>query len=448
MRGLVVDLFAGGGGASTALEAALGRPVDIALNHDATAIAVHKANHPRTTHFPEDIWSVDPKIAVGRRRVDIIWASPDCTSHSRARGGKPRQSGKRVLAEAVLKWVRATLPRVLFLENVEEFTKWCPLDADGHPIKEREGESFRLWIGKLRLLGYVVEWRVLDASEFGAPTKRRRLFLVARLDGRPIAWPEPTHGPGRLPLLTAASCIDWSIPCPSIFDRKKPLVEKTLARVAGGIRRYVLDAPKPFIVRDFAPTLVQTGYGERPGQAPRALDLHEPMGTLVAGGVKQALIAAYLVKHFSGVYGQPLDRPASTITAVDHHALAALSLAKFRGTSDSHPGSTDPDAPLPTISAGGTHFAQVVTLLSRHGIHRDPVVMVDGTPHTIVDIGLRMLRPHELLRAQFGRFAAGCDLSAATKIGDQVRLIGNSVCPEVAEAIVRANLSTAESEAA
>lgn len=484
-RGIVVDLFAGGGGASLALQAAFGH-VDIALNHDATAIAVHTANHPNTTHFTADIWSVDPRAAVGRRKVYAIWASPDCTSHSRAKAGKPRETGKRILAEAVLKWVRATEPQILFMENVEEFQKWGPLGDDGHPLKEREGELFRLWVGKLRLLGYVVEWRILDASRFGAPTKRRRLFLVARRDGQPISWPDPTHGPGLQPVLTAASCIDWSIPCPSIFERKRPLADKTLDRIAEGIRRYVLENPRPFIIkvnhgRDrnrsasiddplstvtatqrghalVAPSLVQTGYGERPGQTPRALDLQEPMGTLVAGGVKQGLVAAYLVKHFGDpgrkrgggvVLGADLNDPVPTVTVRDHNSLAALALAKFRGTGPGQPMSTDPLEPMPTISAGGIHVAQVLAFLSSRGVTREPVVMVEGVPHAIVDIGMRMLEPDpELKRAQLGEFADDFDLSAATTKGAKNRLLGNMVCPHPALALIRANCGAAESEAA
>ncbi len=448
MKGLIVDLFAGGGGASTGIEAALGRTVDVAINHSATALAVHEANHPKTRHLTADIWEVDPRMVCGKRRVELLWASPDCRHFSRAKSGVPRSKSVRSLAEVVVEWARAVSPAVILLENVQEFTTWGPLDeTTGLPIKERSGETFRLWVGKLRLLGYRVEWRVLDSSHFGAPTKRKRLFLVARCDGEPIEWPEPTHGPGLAPFRTAAECIDWTLPIPSIFERQKPLAEKTLARIAEGVRRFVIDTEEPFIVKNFAPVLVQTGYGERPGQAPRALDLHEPMGTLVAGGVKQGLVAAFLTKHFGGVYGQPLARPASTVTAQDHHALTAVALAKFRGTSESHPMSCNPKEPLPTISAGGIHVAAVATLLTRFGVTPKPVV-IDGESYGISDIGMRMLEPHELLKAQFGRFAESYDLSAATTKSAKVRLIGNSVCPEVAEALVRANVRSAKARVA
>lgn len=469
-RGLIVDLFAGGGGASTGLEAALGRPVDLAINHSAVALAVHEANHPRTRHLTADLFEVDPRVATRGRRVDVLWASPDCTHHSRAKGGKPRSQKIRSLAHVVVEWARAVRPRVIFVENVQEFLEWGPLDEDGHPIKSRKGESFGFWRGALELLGYRVEHRILDASLYGAPTRRRRLFIVARCDGEAITWPDPTHGPGRLPLRTAAECIDWSLPCPSIFERKRPLAEKTLWRIAQGIRRYVIDNPQPFIVRHdgerWAPTLVQTGYGERPGQAARALDLHEPLGTVVAGGQKHALAYA-LLKHYGGVVGQPIEAPTSTITATDHHGLAAVTLAKFRGTDPSQPGSCPVDAPLPTISAGGVHVAEVRAFLTAYygsdatggqslrdplrtitAKHRLGLVTVAGGDFQIVDIGMRMLQPHELLKAQFGGFADGYDLSAARTKAAQIRLIGNSVCPDVVEALVRSNLRRGEARAA
>lgn len=215
MRGLVIDLFAGGGGASTGLEAALGRDVDIAINHDATAMDVHKANHPRTRHLEANIWDVKPLEATLGLPVDILWASPDCTHFSVAKGGKPRQKNIRSLAWSVVKWAEAVSPKIIFLENVAEFRGWGPLDKDGHPIRAKKGFEFNRWKRALERLGYVVDYRVIDASTLGAPTKRKRLYLVARRDGLPIRWPEPTHGNGRKPLHTAAECIDWSLPCPN-----------------------------------------------------------------------------------------------------------------------------------------------------------------------------------------------------------------------------------------
>lgn len=486
---LIVDLFAGGGGASTGIEAALDRPVSVAVNHSATALAVHRVNHPRTMHLVTDVFEVDPRTAVRGRRVDVLWASPDCTHFSVAKGGKPRAQGIRSLAEVVVTWAQQVKPRVIFVENVREFLTWGPLDAEGYPVKERAGELFERWRVRLELLGYVVDWRVLDASAYGAPTRRKRLFIVARCDGRPVVWPSPTHGPGLAPYHTAAECIDWSIPCPSIFERKRPLAAKTLARIAAGIRRFVLETPAPFIVKVnhggaesrveaidrplttvtaarrghalVAPTLVQTGYGERRGQRPRSLDLREPLGTVVAGGAKHALVTAFLAKHFGGVVGTPMGARVSTVTARDHHSLVTSTLVKLRG--ECH--GADVTEPMPTITAGGTHIAEVRAFLAayygsdagqaldeplRTLVTRDRfgIVMVEGVEHVITDIGMRMLEPHELLRAQFGRFAEGYDLSAATSKAAKVRLIGNSVCPEVAEALVRANAATHHSQEA
>lgn len=480
--GLIVDLFAGGGGASTGIEAALGRSVDIAINHDPIALAVHKANHPGSEHFESNIWEVKPLMATRGRPVDLLWASPDCTHFSVAKGGKPRKQNIRSLAWVVVRWANEVRPTVICLENVSEFKGWGPLGKDGKPVKQKMGQTFRAWSRKLERLGYVVDYRVCDASTYGAPTKRRRLFLVARCDGQPIRWPNPTHGKGLKPLHTAAECIDWSLPCPSIFERKRPLAEKTLWRVAQGVRRFVLEAARPFIVKVnhgkadhrtesidqplttitasqrghalVAPTLIQIGYGEREGQAARVPGLEKPFGTIVAGGQKHALVAAFLNKHFGGVVGRSIDQPA--ITAKDHHSLTAATLVKMRGQCHG----AQLDLPLPTITASGTHLAEVRAFLTAYHASDyaggyganllDPMrtlttkdrlglVIVEGCMYEIADIGLRMLQPHELLRAQFGRFAAGYDLSPAKTKSAKVRLIGNSVSPENAEAIVRAN---------
>ncbi|NOK06213.1 MULTISPECIES: DNA cytosine methyltransferase [Myxococcus] len=512
-----VVLFAGFGGADKGIEAA-GHRVHVAINHDETAIAAHRKNFPHARHYVTDVWEVEPREATRGHPVGLLWASPDCTHFSVAKGGTPREKNIRSLAWVVVDWARKVRPRCIFLENVSEFRTWGPLGPDGRPDKARMGETFDQWLGALQILGYQVDFRVLDASQYGAPTKRRRLFLVARCDGQPIRWPEPTHGPGRLPLRTAAECIDWSLPCPSIFERKRPLAEKTLWRIAEGLRRFVLENPEPFIVgcggragqtpptpvgapvgtitakNDralvvpsivkvnhggqadrgepidaplstvtaarrghalVAPTLVQTGYGERPGQRARYLDLHEPLGTVVADGQKHALVTSFLAKHYGGVVGVPFDgRPMDTITATDHHSLAAATLLKVQGES----AGWDVRTPMPTIVAGGNHVAEVRAFLTTYygegstgqrvdrpmrtitALARMGLVMVAGVQHQIVDIGMRMLEPEELLRAQFGRFAEGYDLSAATSKAAKVRLIGNSVCPEVAEAVVRANM--------
>ena len=449
---LIIDLFAGGGGASAGIEAALGRPVDFAVNHDAVAIAVHLANHPDTLHFVRDVFEVKPFEVTGGRPVGLLWASPDCTHFSVAKGDVPRDHGIRSLAWVVVDWAREVRPRVICLENVREFQGWGPLSADGRPDKAKKGETFAEWATALRSLGYEVDWRVLDASEFGAPTKRKRLFLVARRDGVPISWPEPTHGPGLLPIRTAAECIDWSLPCPSIFTRKRPLAEKTLWRIAQGIRKFVLEVPRPFII----------GCGGRAGQTePTPIDA--PVGTITAKN-DRSLVTAFLAKHFGGVVGQSLEKPIGTITAKDHHSLAAVCLAKFRGTDPNQPASLPVTDPIPTINAGGIHVAEVrAFLLAYYGSgsvgqdlndplrtitakHRLGLVTVEGIDYQIIDIGMRMLSPAELLRAQFGTFAASYDLSQAKTQAAKVRLIGNSVCPQVAEAVVRAQFQQTHQE--
>ncbi|MEO1575546.1 MAG: DNA cytosine methyltransferase, partial [Pseudomonadota bacterium] len=308
---LVVDNFAGGGGASIGIERGIGRPVDIAVNHDELAIAMHEANHPHTTHYRESVWDVDPRV-VCNGPVGLAWFSPDCTHFSRARGAVPAKKEIRGLAWVVLRWAALVRPRVIMLENVPEFATWGPLTRKRgranhpRPCKFRQGLTFDRWRAQLEALGYQTDVRELVACDYGAPTIRKRLFMVARCDGLPIAWPEPTHGPGLLPYRTAAECIDWSVPCPSIFERKRPLAEATLRRIAAGLKRYVLESALPFIVPithtkggnmahsideplrtittarggEFvlvAPGLVQTGYGERKGQAPRALNLQAPL---------------------------------------------------------------------------------------------------------------------------------------------------------------------------
>lgn len=441
---LVVDLFAGGGGASEALEQALGRPVDIAINHSPAAIAMHAANHPETRHFCEDIFAVSPREAAGGRRIAFLWASPDCTHHSRAKGGKPRESGRRALADVVIRWAEEVRPRVIFLENVEEFEDWGPLDEEGSPIKALSGTLFRAWAAKLTELGYTLEWTSIVAADYGAPTTRKRLFLVARCDGAPVVFPEPTHGRGRPAAWRPASeIIDWALPCPSIFERPRPLAEATLRRIATGIQRYVIGSARPFIVPTsaglVAPTLVQTGYGERKGQAPRALDLGKPLGTVVAGGGRHALVAALITKHYGGVVGHGLERSLGTVTTVDHHALTTAQLlpagagrreavhaflVKYYGTGGQQQDLFD--------------SLHTVTTKARFGL-----VMVHGEPYAIADIGMRMLAPHELFAAQGFppdyQIAPLYNGKPLTKTA-QTELVGNSVSPPPARALVLANI--------
>ncbi len=459
----VVDLFAGGGGASTGIFTATGRHPDVAVNHNPAALAVHAVNHPGTRHEVEDVFDVNPRRVTGGRPVGLLWMSPDCTHFSKAKGGKPRDKGTRSLAWVAIRWASEVRPRVIILENVEEFVTWGPLCDAGQPIAHRKGETFAEWLRALQALGYQTEHRTLVAADYGAPTTRKRLFLVARCDGEPIVWPEPTHGRGRArPWRTAAEIIDWTIPCPSIFDRARPLAEATLRRIAEGVRRYVLEAPRPFIVSYYGasssgrgadaplptattrdrfglvvPTLIQTGYGEREGQTPRALDLHRPLGTVVAGGAKHALVAAMLTKHYGGVVGHEVDRAIGTITTQDHHALTSATLVpegadrreevvafltKFYGTSTG----AQLGLPVPTVTAGGSHLG---------------LVTVHGERYAIADIGMRMLVPRELFAAQGFPDDYAIDIEHEGKPlpkTTQIALAGNSVCPPLAEAIVRA----------
>lgn len=510
---LVADLFAGGGGASSGIARAIGRDPDIAINHCPEAIAVHAANHPGTRHFQSNIWEVDPVIACEGRSVGLLWASPDCKDHSRAKGSKPLRSKKiRALAWVVTRWAKTVRPRVIFCENVEEFEGWGPL-VDGRRDPKRAGQTFRAWVRKLRSYGYKVEWRVLVAADYGAPTTRRRLFLVARCDGEPIVWPEPTHGKGRPhPWRPAADVIDWSIPCPSIFGRKKPLAEATLRRIARGIERYVVNAAEPFIVPvthhgdvrvhaigeplrtvtganrgEFAliaPFVVRhghystiTGAGLREGCGAgtfRGQPLNQPLATVCATNDKH-IVAALVTKHYGGMVGHEPTRPLGTVTAKDHHALTAAFLTKFYGTSTGAP----MVEPMPTVTAGGGkgggHIGAVRAFLIRYNRGGAPgreaqlplptvtsrdrfgLVMVRGEAYQIVDIGMRMLVPHELFGAQ--GFPPDYEIAPLfqgpkqkrprplTKTA-QIMLAGNSVVPQVAEAIVRANVGRRRARAA
>ena len=528
---LDVDNFAGGGGASLGISTAFNKPIDIAVNHDAEALAMHAANHPETLHLREDVWQVKPKAVCKGRPVRVAWFSPDCTHHSKAKGGKPREKRIRGLCWVAVRWARDVKPLCIMLENVEEFQDYGPLDKTGHPIKARKGEMFRRFVRALRRLGYKVEWRVLVAADYGAPTIRKRLYLVARCDGQPIVWPEPTHAKNpEAGLFTthlkrwrgAHECIDWSIPCPSIFERKKPLAENTLKRIAEGLRRYVIECADPFVVayahgtgapyivkpnhayewfrgqsleqplptqtqeNQFAlvtpylsgidnkssgagavwpageplrtttmenrfalvaPSLVQTGYGEREGQSPRALDIEQPLGTVVATG-KHALVSAFLAKHYGGVVGQDAGNPLGTVTAVDHHSLVAAHLEVMYSNSKG----ADLREPMPTVTAQAGHIAEVRAFLTKcYGTGngsslREPMgtvtskdrmglVVIHGLPYQIADIGLRMLQPRELARAQG---FPDTYILTGTKTS-QVARIGNSVCPDVAEALVSAN---------
>ena len=419
-----IDLFAGGGGASEGFKWATGRSPLVAINHDQDSIIMHAKNHPGTMHLCESIFDVEPFLPHGMP-LDFLWASPDCTHFSRAKGGKPRSKEIRGLAWVVVDWARKVQPKVIGLENVPEFETWGPLDEKGMLIKERKGETFQEFVGELRKLGYQVEWRNLVAADYGAPTTRKRLFLLARCDGRPLVWPAPTHGPGReLPWRTAAECIQWDIPCPSIFTRKKPLADKTLARIAEGLKRYVVEADDPFLLYPDGDTLVpfgiQTRNGERKGQTPRTFDLGKPMNTITSQGSQGALVAAFLAKHYTGVIGQPLNKTIGTITAKDHHSLVAAFLMKYYGTGGQ----------LQSLS-GPMH---TIVSKARFGL---VTVNISGEEYVITDIGMRMLQPRELARAQ--GFLDTYHLTG-TKTS-QIARIGNIAPPHVVRALVAANFN-------
>lgn len=455
---LIVDNFAGGGGASTGIEMALGRPVDIAINHDPDAISMHTVNHPQTRHYLDDVWQVDPREVTQGQPVGLAWFSPDCTHHSKARGGMPVSTRVRGLAWVVLKWAGLVRPRVIMLENVEEFEGWGPLTRTRKPCKRRKGMIFDKFISQLQDLGYAVEWRQLRACDYGAPTIRKRLFLIARCDGQPIAWPEPTHGPGLTPYRTAADIIDWSLPCPSIFERKRPLAEKTMARIAKGIQRFVVEASSPYIVPDGAAFLTEHANASNS----RVFDASEPLRTQMASvkGGHFALCTAFLAKHYGGVTGVPIHTPLPTVTTRGtQNQLVTSHLVKLRNNQF---GQSVLD-PIPTLTAGGGHIGEVRAFLMKYysrGANVSPVteplhtvtakdrvglVTVRGEDYQIVDIGMRMLKPHELFAAQgfppdyiIDRDAQGNRFTVTA----QVARCGNSVPPPPVTAMVRANLAS------
>ena len=420
----VVDLFCGAGGTSLGVEMGLGVSPVAAVNHWDYAIRTHAQNHPTTLHFQEDVFNVAPWQAARGLSIDLLVGSPDCTHFSTAKGSAPRDTGRRALADVFIRWAREIRPRVIILENVREFQGWGPLDSAGQPIPERKGELFRAWVGALEAEGYVVEWRLLRACDYGAPTSRLRLFVVARRDGQPIRWPAPTHGAGLIPYRTAAEIIDWSLPCPSIFDRPRPLADATCRRIAEGIQRFVVGAAKPFIAT--------IGYGERAGQSPRIASTDAPLSTVVAGGVKHALVSAFIARHFSGASGREVQAPLPTVTTVDHNALVcaatgsdktprvAAFLQKFYGASDAQ--NQGVQVPLGTVTTRD-RFALTT-------------VNISGEPWQIVDIGMRMLQPRELASAQ--GFPADYIFNGSKT--DQTAAIGNSVVPQVMAALTRANL--------
>ena len=564
---VAVDLFAGGGGASEGIRRAIGRAPIVAVNHCPHAIEMHARNHPNTIHLQESVHDVEPLDHVRGQRVDLLWASPDCRHHSRAKGGRPLKKDIRGLAWVVVRWARVVAPEVICLENVREFEDWGPLYPEEHPdpklrsrpIPERKGETFQKFVGALRGAGYQVEWRVLNAADYGAPTSRERLVLIARRGFTPIVWPEPTHGPGRpKPYRTAAECIDWSIPSCSIFATpdeakawreqwkhvegvdgtpKRPLAAATMRRIAEGLRRFVLEAPDPFIVatghqssdagkvrsaheplstvvtkaehlvctpyvmpnntnnvpraigepvptittgwRNYliAPALVNTRNGEREGQRPRVRGLDQPAPTVTAQGSQGALMSAFLEKfHGSARAGQVVGAPAPTITSGGgrgggHAGLVSAFLAKhYGGPNGKQAPGADLRGPLGTITSrdsqgpvlaplaavgqdmgraaavaaflvkfygqGGQHQAvgeplHTIVTKARFGL---VTVDIGGEEYVVTDIAMRMLQPRELARAQ----GVSDDYVLTGTKAQQTARIGNMVCPDMAEAVVRA----------
>jgi DNA (cytosine-5)-methyltransferase 1 len=443
---LIVDNFAGGGGASTGIELATGYSVDIAINHDPEAIKMHKANHPNTKHYCENVWAVDPVKACNGHPVGLAWFSPDCKHFSKAKGGKPKDKNIRGLAWVALRWAGLVRPRVIMLENVEEFKTWGPLNRRHHPIKSKQGRTFEKFVQQLTDLGYEVQFKELVAADYGAPTMRKRFFMIARCDGKPIIWPEPTHAPadseevkkGLLkPYVGAYTQLDFSLPCPSIFDTSeeikekygiravRPLAQKTMDRIARGLKKFVLDNPEPFIIqcnhggerrpndiREPMPTITgKHGYGivepymVQIGQTgftkDRSKDVREPLTTIVSknehclisptliqyhsetskDGVRgqtiedpimtvdssnrYGLVASFLQKYYDGGYkgaGDTLENPLPTVTAWDHNSVVTANLIQMNNHCDGR----DLRDPIPTITAGDGHFGEVRAFLIKY----------------------------------------------------------------------------------
>lgn len=443
---LIVDNFAGGGGASTGIELATGYSVDIAINHDPEAIKMHKANHPNTKHYCENVWAVDPVKACNGHPVGLAWFSPDCKHFSKAKGGKPKDKNIRGLAWVALRWAGLVRPRVIMLENVEEFKTWGPLNRRHRPIKSRQGKTFEKFVQQLTDLGYEVEFKELIAADYGAPTMRKRFFMIARCDGKPIVWPEPTHSPSdseevkaglKKPYVGAYTQLDFSLPCPSIFDTSeeikekygiravRPLAQKTMDRIARGLKKFVLDNPEPFIIqcnhggerrpndiREPMPTITgKHGYGivepymVQIGQTgftkDRSKDVREPLTTIVSknehclisptliqyhsetskDGVRgqtiedpimtvdssnrYGLVTSFLHKYYDGGYkgaGETVENPLPTVTAWDHNSVVTANLIQM----NNHCDGKDIRQPLPTITAGDGHFGEVRAFLIKY----------------------------------------------------------------------------------
>jgi DNA (cytosine-5)-methyltransferase 1 len=496
---LIVDNFAGGGGASTGIEMATGYSVDIAINHDPEAIKMHKANHPRTKHYCENVWAVDPIAACKGNPVGLAWFSPDCKHFSKAKGGKPKDKNIRGLAWVACRWAGLVRPRVIMLENVEEFRTWGPLNRRHHPVKNKQGKTFERFVRQLEELGYEVQFKELVAADYGAPTMRKRFFMIARCDGKSIVWPEPTHAPADSeevkaglfkPYVGAYTQIDFSLPCPSIFDTSeeikekygiravRPLAPKTMERIARGLKKFVLDNPEPFII--------QCKFNND------AQDIKKPLGTITTIG-SHLLVEPYLSVNRENHFGSDMREPIHTITSNNQHMLMTPTLIQYhsetaqgevRGQTIKEPIMTvdgsnryglvtsflskfyktcigqDEREPLHTVTTSAGHFGEVRAFLIKYygdatgqdikqpldtvtTKDRFGLVTIEGVDYQIVDIGLRMLKPRELYGCQgFPEdYIIDHDYTGKTyPRTEQVRRCGNAVCPPIPAALVRANL--------
>lgn len=468
---IIVDQYAGGGGASVGITEGLQTDVTLAINHSPGAIAMHKTNHPNTKHYCESIFDVCPVEATKGRPVGLMWASPDCKHYSKAAGGRPVDKSIRCLSWSIIKWAASVPVRVISMENVEEIMQWGPVEefkpGKYRPIKDKQGETFNAFVAAMTTgldksdpawseiretlgssfkhyekieqgLGYKLEHRILRASDYGAPTIRKRLFIVARNDNLPIVWPEKTHGLGREPYKPASSIMDFNIPVKSIFNRRKPLVPKTMERLAKGFQRFIIENDEPFTI---------------PSDQPVTFKQDDAPDT-VYRSQSDNMSVAFIAKHYTGVNGSSIRDPLHTITCKDHNALVVSHLVKFKGTNIGH----SMDAPMHTICCGN-HHAECRTVLKKLASNESGsalpnplrsfsdadqfgLVTIRGEQYIIVDIGMRFLSPRELFLAQgfdeSYQIEFDSDGNKFTK-SEQIERCGNSVSPPVAKAIVEAN---------
>lgn len=431
MKDLIIDAFAGGGGASVGIEMALGRPVDIAINHDPDAILMHKTNHPDTLHLTEDIFKVNLKKYVKGQHVALMWASPDCTHFSKAKGKKPLKQEIRMLPMAIVNHAKAVKPDVIIMENVEEIRQWGQLNKKGRPIPKKKGKLYRKFMKKMYVAGYTnIETRELVAADYGAPTTRKRWYAVFRRDGKEIRWPEQTHSADGIGFKKWKHCgdyIDWSDLGSSIFERKKPLAEATQKRIANGIKKYIIDAESPYIVRNGeALAYIIQYHGETRAGDSRGQLLTEPIKTIDTSN-RYGLVTAFITKYYKTGIGQGCDEPLHTITtSPGHFGLVSAFLIKYYGAGC---GQTL-DRPLDTI-----------TTKDRFGLV-NVILDIKGEKYIISDIFLRMLKPEELKLMQGFPMDYIIDRDYNWKkypIAKQVARIGNSVVPIMAEKLVEAN---------